>query len=82
MKQIGGENLDRIKQSVQKNISCCRWAMDNDKPVRVLASGQSITAKVKRISWDDMEDVVWFETESGRKFNYTGSRMTTVKAEE
>ena len=60
MKQIGGENLDRIKQSVQKNISCCRWAMANDKPVRVLASGQSIKAKVKRISWDDMEDVVWF----------------------
>ena len=82
MKQIGGENLDRIKQSVQKHIYCCRCAMDNDKPVRVLASGQSITAKVKRISWDDMEDVVWFETESGRKFNYTGSRMTTVKVEE
>lgn len=82
MKTINGEYLDKLHKSVQKNISCCRWAMDNDKSVRVLASGQSIKAKVKRISWDDMEDVVWFETESGKKFNYTGSHMTLVKVEE
>ncbi len=82
MNAVNGEYLERIQEMVQRNISCCRWAMDNNKSVRVLASGQSIVAKVRKISWDDMEDIVWFESENGKKFNYSGSHMTTVKVEE
>ena len=79
MTNVGGEYLERIQQSVQKNVSCCRWAMENNKKVGILASGEFIKAKVSKLSWDDMEDLIWIESDEGKTYRFTGSQLTTVR---
>ena len=79
MTNVGGEYLERIQRSVQKNVSCCRWAMENDKRVGILASGKYIRARVNKLTWDDMEDLIWLETDTGIKYRFTGSQLTTVR---
>ncbi|MAH43984.1 hypothetical protein CL614_10285 [archaeon] len=79
MTSVGGEYLEKIQSSVQKNVSCCRWAMENNKSVGILASGKYIEAKVSKLTWDDMEDLVWVESTKGEKLRFTGSQLTTVR---
>ena len=78
-KMVGGERLDGIKNSIQKNISCCRYALEEKKRVSILAKGTNTEGIISRLSWDDMEDIVWVETNDGKVKSFSGSQISKVR---
>ena len=73
-----GERLDNIKESVSKNVACCRYAMKNSCQVRLLGKGQITSGYVSRVTWDDMEDLITIKTGDTHK-NFYGSEIATVR---
>ena len=57
MEFVNGEYLSKIENSVARNVSCCKYAMDSKKRVGILARGEYNTGLVSRVWWDDMEDI-------------------------
>lgn len=74
----GGEYLKNIKGTVQKNVECCKYALQNSCKVRILGKGQSTEGYVTRVTWDDMEDVININTGETNKL-FSGSEIATVR---
>jgi len=79
MEFVNGEYLSKIENSVSRNVSCCRYAMDSKKRVGILARGEYNTGIVSRVWWDDMEDVVSLKTDTGKNVTFSGSQITMVR---
>ena len=74
----GGEYLKNIKGAVQKNVECCKYALQNSCKVRILGKGQSTEGYVTRVTWDDMEDVININTGETNQI-FSGSEIATVR---
>ena len=74
----GGERLSSIKDSISRNVACCRYAMENSCRVRLMGKGQITSGYVSKVTWDDMEDLVTIKTGDTHK-NFYGSEIATVR---
>lgn len=79
MEFVNGEYLSKIENSVARNVSCCRYAMDSKRRVGILAKGEYTTGLVSRVWWDDMEDVISLKTDAGKSVTFSGSQITMVR---
>ena len=79
MEFVNGEYLSKIGNSVEKNVSCCKYAMDSKKRVGILARGEYNTGIISKVWWDDMEDVISLKTDSGKFMTLSGSQISMVR---
>ena len=79
MEFVNGEYLSKIENSVARNVSCCKYAMDSKKRGGILARGEYNTGLVSRVWWDDMEDIISLKTDKGTYLTLSGSQITMVR---
>ncbi len=79
MEFVHGESLDRIKNSVSRNVSCCRYAMTSKKRVGILARGEYNVGTITTVWWDDLEDKVSMKTDTGKYLTLSGSQISLVR---
>ena len=78
-KMVGGERLNLIKKTIHRNVSCCRYALEHNQQVSILAKGLNTRGNITKISWDDLEDLVHVTTIEGKLERFSGSELTTVR---
>jgi len=79
MEFVNGEYLSKIENSVARNVSCCRYAMDSKKRVGILAKGEYNIGLVSRVWWDDVEDLISLKTDTGKSVTLSGSQISIVR---
>ena len=79
MEFVNGEYLSKIENSVARNVSCCKYAMDSKKRVGILARGEYNTGLVSRVWWDDVEDLISLKTDTGKSVTLSGSQISIVR---
>ena len=76
---FNGERLENIKDSVYKNVECCKYALQEKRQVGILGKGQYTVGTVTNVQWDDLEDRVIINTKDGKNKTFYGSEITTVR---
>ena len=76
---LNGERFDSIKESVYRNIECCRYAHEAKLEVGILAKSQYTVGTVTNIHWDDLEERVVINTKDGISKTFYGSEITTAR---
>jgi|TARA_Y100000310_G_scaffold104507_1_gene102834 hypothetical protein len=76
---FNGERLENIKDSVYKNVECCKYALQEKRQVGILGKGQYTVGTVTNVQWDDLEDRVVINTKDGKNKTFYGSEITTVR---
>ena len=79
MEFVNGEYLERIQNTVARNVSCCRYAMDSKRKVGILAKGEYNIGTISRVWWDDMEDLISLKTDTGKNVTLSGSQISIVR---
>lgn len=76
---LNGERFESIKDSVYKNVECCKYALQEKRQVALLGKGQFIVGTVCTVQWDDFEDRIVINTKNGDSKSFYGSEITTVR---
>ena len=76
---FNGESFDSIKDSVYKNVECCKYALQQNRKVGILGKGQYTVGTVINVHWDDLEDRVIINTKDGVNKSFYGSEIATVR---
>ncbi len=76
---FNGERLENIKDSIYKNVECCKYALQEKRQVGILGKGQYTVGTVTNVQWDDLEDRVIINTKDGKNKTFYGSEITTVR---
>ena len=78
-KIINGERLNLIKNTIHKNVLCCKYALENKQQVSILAKGCHTQGNITKVGWDDMEDYICVATIDGKSERFSGSELTLVR---
>ena len=76
---LNGERFDSIKDSVYKNVECCKYALQEKRKVGILGKGQYTVGTVTNVHWDDLEDRIVINTKDGVNKSFYGSEIATVR---